>query len=306
MMLLLTFAAWGKTGQIVVRPYTALTAQDKVVTLDKIAEIRHFSEIERSQLGSIKLADAPSSGESRVFTPQAITEAIQAINVNNKFTHELKLPSKIVVEMPEEVISRSVVENRLTQQWKKQCEECEFRIVRLSVPQIKLTTGDQWNVQIPAERPRGSFTMPIEVTRLQGEPQTYWLKGQVAVYREVMVTKRTINMGERLQESDYEAQMRDVTFVTDGIVGAEDIIGKRFKQSLTANAMILMGHMEREKALRRGEVVKVQSTEDNFEIYMSGVAEQDGFIGDTVNVRNPKTNQVVSARVVAKGEVQVQ
>jgi flagella basal body P-ring formation protein FlgA len=52
--------------------------------------------------------------------------------------------------------------------------------------------------------------------------------------------------------------------------------------------------------------VKVITGDKDWNISMSAKTEQDGFIGDTVSVRNLQTNKLISGRVIGRGEVEVQ
>lgn len=303
-LFLMTLRVWADDPQITIRPFSALTEKADV-TLADIAETRNLPAIYVDKLARTKLADTPMPGERRQFSQAAIAGALHEALGGMSPAPQMKIPGQVVVERPPQIVLRSNVEQKLQAAWKLRCEDCEFRILQLSVPKILLKNGDRWSLQTKSDFPRGSFSTAVDVVSANEEHRTFWVQGQVAIYREVPVAKRSMNIGERLQQGDFELQMRDVTFATDGVPTSPEMLGRRLRLGLRANDAIFVGHIERDKAMRRGEVVRIQAREEGFEVIMSGLAEQDGFIGDTVNVRNPKTNRILSGTVTAQGEVEV-
>jgi flagellar basal body P-ring formation protein FlgA len=97
-----------------------------------------------------------------------------------------------------------------------------------------------------------------------------------------------------------------VTFARDSTAFDGEIVGRKARQAIAAQDILYAGMLEKEKALKRGDPVKVALGEGEWEVILMGVAEQDGFIGDTVKVRNPRSQQVIVATVTARGEVRAQ
>jgi flagella basal body P-ring formation protein FlgA len=75
---------------------------------------------------------------------------------------------------------------------------------------------------------------------------------------------------------------------------------------MNAGDIVWRGSLVREKAIQRGELVRVVSGEGNWSVSVQAKTEQDGFLGDTVNLRNVQTNKLISGRVIGRGEVEVQ
>lgn len=148
--------------------------------------------------------------------------------------------------------------------------------------------------------------MPVEVIK-GGQVATLWIQGNLVVRKNVPVARRAIYFGERLQSDDVEWTWRDVTFAQDGVPNADELTGKRLKAPVRASDIIFSGTLEHEKALRRGEVARVTSGgHSDWEVSISAVAQQDAEIGDTVTLKNPKTNRDLTGVVVAKDEVEIQ
>ncbi len=75
--------------------------------------------------------------------------------------------------------------------------------------------------------------------------------------------------------------------------------------NLRAGDTLWLGLIEKEKAIRRGELVQVKSGEGLWEVSMTFVAQQDAVVGDVINLKNPKTNNVLTGQVTGFGEVEL-
>lgn len=163
---------------------------------------------------------------------------------------------------------------------------------------------ENWKLGAKAEFPRGSFSIPVHVEK-EGQSTTLWIQGKLIVRKLVPVAKRTFYFGERVQTGDVEWMWRDVTMAQDGVPSNSDIVGRRIKTPIRVSDIIFAGNLEREKALRRGEVARVISGHGDWEVSVSAVAQQDAEVGDTVTLKNPRTNRDLTGVVVSKDEVEI-
>ena len=69
--------------------------------------------------------------------------------------------------------------------------------------------------------------------------------------------------------------------------------------------MICAEDIEPKPPVSRGERVIVHSSAGLVTVVVSGIAEQDGNIGDRLQVRNPENGELYLASVAAEGEVVV-
>ncbi|MCB0350807.1 MAG: flagellar basal body P-ring formation protein FlgA, partial [Bdellovibrionales bacterium] len=153
--------------------------------------------------------------------------------------------------------------------------------------------------------PRGNFAQKLLVTGQDGRNQTFWINGLIEVTKRVPVLVRSTPMSTRFTEDDFQFQMRDITFATDTTPTPKEIIGQQAKYTMNANDIIWRGSLVREKAVQRGEIVKVSVANENWEISVQARTEQDGYVGDTVNLRNLQSNRIITGRVIGSGEVEI-
>ncbi|OFZ15433.1 MAG: flagella basal body P-ring formation protein FlgA [Bdellovibrionales bacterium RBG_16_40_8] len=286
-----------------VRPYNRIFNLQKI-TLADVVDVDGLTKDAKVKISNIDLGDAPRLGEQRIYTDKAISEAIRQTLNKKKWT--IKIPRKVIVDNRGFELDRKSVENELVSYWSTICAECQINLKSLQLPALPPTAVNRpWRLEKDSRLPRGHFSAKLFITLVDDREQIYWANGQVEVKKKVPILTRSTPMNTRLTADDFKMQWRDVTAATDTTPAPKEIDGQQVRYTMNANDILWQSSLVREKAVRRGEMVKIFVGEDNWQISMQARIEQDGFIGDTVNVRNLQTNRILSGRVVGAGEVQI-
>jgi flagella basal body P-ring formation protein FlgA len=253
----------------------------------------------------VVLGSAPALGEQRVFTSKAIAQVVRTVPELKQMN--LVIPNQVVVENRGYELSEEAVSNDLTARFKSMCADCEVTLRSLQLPILPPELKNRpWAIESDTRLPKGNFTNKLLVTKADGQKGIFWLTGQVVIRKLVPVAARSLTFGQRIDEDDFRWEWRDVTLATDGIPEEKGLMGQKMRLPIAAGEIIFSGQIEREKAVHRGEVVQVSTGETQWQVTLDAVTEQDGYVGDTVNVRNRQTNKVLSAQVVGRGQVAIQ
>lgn len=232
----------------------------------------------------------------------------QVVEVRKIFGDYAKwtLPKSILIRRTGYEFTAKGVEAQLIRSWTEKCKDCRFRFVSLSVPPLQKSKNYRsWNLQLPDEVPKGSFSIRLDVENDLGLSERYWISGQLQVSKRVPVAARALELGARLEKSDIKEEWKDISFSTDSFLPMESLVGKAIRRAKKSDDWIQSGDIVREKAVRRGENVKLYVGKGGWEISMQGLADQDGSVGDTINVRNPKTSRVLTGLVRGVREVEL-
>lgn len=286
-----------------VKSYVRVTKSEPI-TLAHIVDWDNDSSSAKTRLSKVVLGDGPKLGEQRVFTSGAVAKLVRQ---NLPELNGVKIPNRITVENRGYELTKEEVKTKLARRWERLCKECRFVFRSVSLPILpSAALGKRWRLEDQGRLPRGSFSRRLEVFQDHGAPVVYWISGRVEIHKKVPVSKKAIEIGHRFRAEDIAEKMRDVTFATDGLPTAKEIEGQQAKRAMRANEVIWASFIQREKALTRGDLVKVVTGSENWELSLRAIAEQDGYIGDYVKVRNIKSRQLMNGRVTAKGEVEIQ
>lgn len=285
-------------SSLVVEPNSSLSLMDLVDT-EKSPSV---SAIEKKLSESIimRLQEAGERAELSLQSVAGHLKLVLSPEERENFKFSIPRRIEVLVESPE--LTEEHVAKKLIKQWQSLCEPCKVQIVDLSLPIGKFK---HWTLSIPRNIPKGSFNLPLNVKVKDGGERRYWLQGRVDVLKEVPVAQRALYVGERVQDEDFKYQWRSITHATDGVPAKNLILGSQIRLPISANNVIWSRYLAKEKALKRGDQVRVYSSGKFWELSLSAVAERDAEVGDTVTLKNPRTNKKLVGLVVGKGEVEV-
>lgn len=132
----------------------------------------------------------------------------------------------------------------------------------------------------------------------------HYLTVNVTETKEVVVVKDTLSPGSLLTADDVEVvkmdkkRLRGTTFADiDSVIGARIKRRARGGHPLSPRMMCFVC---------KGDAIVISANMTGLEIKTSGVAQQDGNIGETILVRNTKSKKIINARVTTVKKVEVQ
>lgn len=281
--------------------------EQESITLGDLASFEGFSAARTVELKAIRLADAPKSGEQRVFTNYGLAQTFRSYVGNEEAGEKVhfSIPNRVVITRKTIKLNDASVKQAIIDQLKAICSSCEFKIDRVALPIVNgLTAQSKWNVKVRSELPKGTFSYPLEVTDESGS-QLYWVNGNISVLKRAMVAKRNIGIGEKISESDISSELRDITYLHDSIADLSDLVGSVAARGISAEQVIGRSFLKREAAFKFGDVVKVITGNESWQISIDGVAQQAAAVGETARVKIPRTNKLLSGVVVDKGVIEV-
>ncbi len=137
-------------------------------------------------------------------------------------------------------------------------------------------------------------------------PDTEWylfVHAKISVTQKVVVSRENLSPGALLSKSDLtiievdKNRLRGSSF--DNV---EEVAGARIKRRIRA------GHIINDRMLCficKGDRVTIAAVSGNLQVKVYGVAEQDGVLGDTIQVRNISSNKLIFARVASTSQVEI-
>ncbi len=289
-----------------VRPHIVVSPSSEV-KLSQLIDGQNLSLELRRKIESISLSVAPEYGEQQELANANITTIlrplIQEERLRSGAALQVIIPKTVVIDTVKRTLDVAVVRAELVQAWQPLCADCQLEFEALSLP--KIDDLRDWTLRLKAELPRGSFSLPVDLIRENGSLTAAWISGRLLIKRKVPVARRAIGIGERVVAQDFTWEFRDTSFATDGIPLNEELVGKRMKQGLNANSVLWRAMLEKERAIRRGDLVQLKSSQGDWEVSINVVAQQDAYVGDVINLKNAKTNNILMGQVTGQGEVEL-
>lgn len=294
-------------NEIRLRSYSHVSDKKQLILAD-IAEIKISNKLQEKQVKAIALSDVPVVGEKRTFTAKGISSLLRD-HLQRIFSEDerpkLVIPNEVVVEHINS-FSEEMVQRELIRQWKRLCESCEFKIEAMQLPQLPDDIrGGEWTISESYQLSRGGFTQKV-LFKNATLSRVYWINGHVKIEHKVPVANRILQYGEPIKKEDVDWLKRDITFSYDRVPKHDSIIEQKVGRVMRPGQIVWQSAILREKAVYRGDLVKVINENAQFQISLTGVAQADAFIGDVINIVNPKSKKLMSGTVFEKGKVIVQ
>jgi flagella basal body P-ring formation protein FlgA len=150
--------------------------------------------------------------------------------------------------------------------------------------------------------PRGGR---FDVTFQSGDSHVRLTGSAVESYDAVVLT-RAVARGDVLRASDLAVERRPkAQLQADMVRDPEAAIGMASKQALSAGQTIRTVDLTRPQLVKRGEPVMVRYEVPGIVLTARGKAEEDGSLGDTVNVLNVQSKRTIQGVVTGPGQIVV-
>jgi flagella basal body P-ring formation protein FlgA len=114
----------------------------------------------------------------------------------------------------------------------------------------------------------------------------------------------TIYPGEVISESQIKERPAGPDDMPSALVRA-DMIGKTARRTLLPDRPVMSSFVETAQLVRTGAQVRLVYEDGDLTILSSGMALQNGIMGDMVRVRNLQSGQIISGAVMGNGTVRV-
>lgn len=138
-------------------------------------------------------------------------------------------------------------------------------------------------------------------------PNTNWYlftSVQVEQTKPVVVTSETMSPGSLLTKKNlYIADIPTNRLRGSTYSSTENLVGARLKRRVRPGQIINDGML---CFVCKGDKVTIMAVSVGLSLKVSGIAQQDGNLGDTIRVQNASSKKIVSATVSSTSEVSIQ
>lgn len=116
----------------------------------------------------------------------------------------------------------------------------------------------------------------------------------------VWVTAQDLPKGHRLQPSDLHRHTARVQRLQD-MPDAGALIPMQLRQALPAGTPVRLHHVERAIYARKGQPLEIRASVQGITVSVEGIAGRTAYQGETLQVRNLRSQQWVTGRLIAPG-----
>ncbi len=251
-----------------------------------------------------KVLDAPNYGEKLVFTAGFLKEL--AVTQNLKI--EIKPEDKITIERESQVVAfdsfKELVKDKLEELQLYEDYDITFDkkpkavFANPEAPEIELKT---FKLNEKSKRFQARFMVP------GAERDEVFLIGHVVEFVELPVLVRDIPNNQAITKDDITIQKVDKKKARNGVaLNIDDLIGLAPKSGiLKAGQPIAKRRLKKPTVIEKGSIVTAIVKNGPLRITAQVKAMQSGGAGDTIRLKNIKSNKFIEAIVVNSQQVDV-
>lgn len=315
MFLLIHFGLNAKAGsrpEISVQSGSSITvAAGMPVLLKDIGGAGFVPAPAMAKAGSIVVFEPLADQEARSFSNSELVRVLKEKIAAEPDLAALKwtyfVPENVKIVGQKNFLSIARINQTLLESLVDKCETCTFRLNSVKVPTVQETqVMTAMDLETSPLKMAGSFLLPLRISFATGADKIYYVTGQVTARAKALVATRALTMGEKINSRDVKEQETEINFTNDAFATLDDLDGKTTGRSIQMGRAIYKSDLKREVVIQRGQMIRAVSGSDAFEVSAQMQAEDNGAVGDTVRLKNPETQKLMSGRVIDRGLVRIQ
>lgn len=157
--------------------------------------------------------------------------------------------------------------------------------------------------------PTGSKKMgptTVGVRCLSDSPWQIYVPIQVKVFGTAVVSKRSLLRGTFIDVSDLSIEKRELSSAMHGyFTSPQELVGMELRYSLAQGQIIGPKSLKPRHLVKRGDIVTILAETKGLLIQVKGKAMMNGFRGQSIRIKNTRSNRILQGEVVATRTVRI-
>ncbi len=273
------------------------------ISLGDIARIEPPSD----QLSGFPLGYAPYPGHYRWLEKTYLVDQLKKGAVDLREIR-LQMPERILITRQSQVVGRSVIEGAVREAFEDHRSDVTFDLMRIDVPQdVVLPRGDlQVRVRLPKPVNRlDGLTLKLDFIVDGRLIKSQWARIYASAQARVLVLARPVAFGHRLQASDLYLEERSFNRLGSFYTRTDQVVNLVAKRDLPEGQVLVTSHLKVPQLVARNDLVTIIAQGRSFRVSTQGKARDGGTLGDTIQVENLDSRQLLRVQVIGNKRVRV-
>jgi flagella basal body P-ring formation protein FlgA len=294
--------------QISLSPKADVDAE--TILLGQIAQIQGGEAGQVESLQKIELGRAPLPGQSLILYRPQIEARLKQNGID-------PAQCRIVDAGPVKVIRnhagisdaeiRAAVEAHIQAHAPWQADQMKVRPITYNQSH-KLPPG-KVSLQVVAPKHTDWLgAVPFQVRLLvDGQPvKRTSVSAYIEVWQEVVLAAKPLGRNQPITREDLTIQTMNMAGVpANAIMNLDQVIGRRANRAIAVNSVLRVDQVDLPPVVRKGDVVQVLAESAQLRITTQAVAQENGGVGQKIQVMNVASKKNVHARVIDAQTVKV-
>lgn len=278
------------------------------IRLDDIAEIKSSTSSDNDAIVALKnifIAKSPVPGEELTLSAAEVLEKLDYAGVDtNRIAYVF--PRVFVVRRASRKLSLREITSAIQGYFDREGREVSVKRVDgfYDMNVEPLATDIK---ALPLSIPKsGLTTFKISVNGPEVEEKAFNINAEIDEWREVPVASRALGRGEIVSDGDIMmARLNIGALPKDTILQEQRVFGRQTKKPISYGESFSKRKIEIPPLISTGSKVTVVYRKGALEASATGIALEDGLMGESIKVRNDSSKRVVTGEIVDLGLVEL-
>jgi flagella basal body P-ring formation protein FlgA len=295
--------------------YGALTFKSEAQVAGEFITLAHLAELSpelAQKCGAALVWSAPPPGQIYTLTQEFLKYRLEQLGLLG-FLKGAALPAAIQVRQTGMLLQGEAVVTAFRRYVQEHSpypsENLQIEVFPLEEPVI-LPSPEVTLKPLPPRNDKLLGDVTLEMVLLhQGQSlKRVKVNGLVQLKRMVVCATRPLRTQDTIGPEDIQVLPREVTGLNanDFFISPKQVIGRMLARSVGPQEIITMRHLSNQPIIKRGDEVTVVLDHDGLEVSTKGVAREQGYLGKTIRLLNPKSKKEFQGLVVNAKTVRVQ
>jgi len=260
-------------------------------------------------LGQLPVATAPAPGKAKELSIIPVINGLR----NRPETADVDWQGSqtIVVERAGVPLSQKQMQEMIAAYLQENASilpKAELRFSSIQTPEDMMLPSGDLSWKITPSRPgivgSTSFTIALSV---DGKPAgNCTIRGRLELVAEVLTAATTLRKGDLVTGENVGLQRHNISGIDNPLFVKEEILGKQVARTVAPGTILRADHIVLPPVIKEGEMVKISAQKGSLHLSTSGLAKNDGRVGETISVKNISSNKMIHCRVDGPGMVSVE
>jgi flagella basal body P-ring formation protein FlgA len=282
-------------------PVLSITISDSIrsafgsFTLSEVADIEGPKEATR--IAGMLRFSVPAS---KTLVRENIVKALQKSSISG-VRIELRMPSEVSIEVVGSALQtgeKDIEERRNLSDLVKKLSNWKYDVD--VVPQGQIPQGV---LSAPTSIVPGSASVTLKFRDEKGRERS--VSARLTWYQPVQIFKRFMKRGEIIRAEDIGERLVKIVAPNVYAGAPEEVIGKSLRKSQQQGEMILLSLVADMPIIQKGKIITLFVDTGGIIIESKGEAQQSGYVGNVISVKNLTSKKIVSGIIRTPERVEV-
>ena len=156
-------------------------------------------------------------------------------------------------------------------------------------------------------------TQRIQIQCPGEKPWSIYMKGNIDLYVDVLVSRHALNKGDTPQPTSFSFREENISELRRGYINHYQLLNnKQMASRIKAGGVITPSMLTAEQIIQRGDRITITAKGSNaghqggFSISMPGEALGNGAINEQIRVKNLSSGKILKGKIISSSEILIQ